>query len=243
MARSTEMNVRLVASRGDAGHDALMGRVDDKLHELGQVATLTRHDVEDASGGELWRHLGAPSVFIDGVDLEGRRPMAGAPARRTYAGEPEPPDWLIEAGIVRACRPSHVLFMCEANSARSQIAEGLARWLAPPGVEIWSAGSQPAALDPMAAQVLEEIGLDASHHFAKGVDRVPLERIEALVTLCAGETCPTVPGLRLRAHWVLPDPAAVVHDEPSRLRAFRGTREILSRRLETLFRCWNGCGT
>ena len=63
--------------------------------------------------------------------------------------------WMIEAGILRALRPEHILFLCVANSARSQMAEGIARHLAPDGVRISSAGSEPTRIRPQAVRVLD----------------------------------------------------------------------------------------
>ena len=86
-----------------------------------------------------------------------------------------------------------LLFLCVANSARSQIAEGLARRLAPPGVAVYSAGSEPGTINPLAVRVLAEAGVDASGQFSKGLDAVPLDEIDLVVTLCAEEVCPLFP--------------------------------------------------
>ncbi len=116
-----------------------------------------------------------------------------------------------------AAAPRHVLFLCVANSARSQMAEGIARALAPEGVRVSSAGSEPTSLRPEAVEALREIGIDISGHRSKGMDEV--ERpVDAVVTLCAEEVCPAWLGPALRVHWGLPDPAAVT---PPRRRGCR----------------------
>jgi arsenate reductase len=230
------MNVDIIHRGTDPTHRRLLESLDGILHDLKQVATITLRDIESAGSGDIWRHLGAPSILIDEIDLEGKRAIAVSPAQRLYDGEPLPPDWLIEAGILRAMKPEHILFMCVANSARSQMAEGITRWLAPPGVEVYSAGSAPTKIDPLTVEVMAEVGIDMSHHFSKGGDAIPVERIDALITLCADEYCPTIPGLRLRLHWALPDPVGADHD--ARMAAFRAARDELTRRIETLFRCW-----
>jgi arsenate reductase len=120
-----------------------------------------------------------------------------------------------------------VLFLCVANSARSQMAEGLARALAPPGYRFFSAGSEPGVLNPLAVRALAEQGIDIAHHRSKGVDDVPLAEVDTIVTLCAEEVCPVVPGSVRRLHWPLPDPAD--------LASFRSTRDELRRRLPTLW--------
>jgi len=128
-----------------------------------------------------------------------------------------------------------VLFLCVANSARSQIAEGVARALAPAGTRVWSAGSRPTRVRPEAIAVLREIGLDISSHRSKAVAEIPASEVDTVVTLCAEEECPLFLGPARRLHWGLPDPAAVTGSEEERLDAFRKTRDELRRRLEALF--------
>ncbi|MGZ8474575.1 MAG: arsenate reductase ArsC, partial [Candidatus Deferrimicrobiaceae bacterium] len=86
---------------------------------------------------------------------------------------------------MRAKRPRHILFLCVANSSRSQMAEGIARSLAPLGVKVSSAGSSPAPVHPRAIQVLKEIGIDISGHRSKGLDSIDAGSIDAVITLCA----------------------------------------------------------
>lgn len=128
-----------------------------------------------------------------------------------------------------------VLFLCVRNSARSQMAEGLARAMAPPGFRFFSAGSDPGTLNPLAVRALEEIGIDISWHHAKGLSSIPLEDTDAIVTLCAEEVCPVVPGDTRRLHWPLPDPAAVKGSIEQQLAAFRETRDALKERLPELW--------
>ena len=99
-----------------------------------------------------------------------------------------------------------MLFLCVANSARSQIAEGIARSLAPEGLAVHSAGSAPGRINPLAVQALEEAGIDASGQHSKGIDAIQLSSIDLVVTLCADEVCPVLPGDVRRLHWPLPDP-------------------------------------
>jgi thioredoxin type arsenate reductase len=129
-----------------------------------------------------------------------------------------------------------VLFLCVANSARSQMAEGLARASAPPGYRFWSAGSDPGALHPLAVAALAEVGVDISAQRAKAVAEIPLEQVDTVVTLCAEEVCPLVPGQVRPLHWPLADPAKAVGSEADRLAAFRATREQLQALLPQLWR-------
>lgn len=145
-----------------------------------------------------------------------------------------PHDWMPEAQRLRAAAPRHVLFLCVANSARSQMAHGIARSLAPADVKVSSAGSEPTSVRPQAIAVLAEIGVDIAHHRSRGMDEV--ERpVDAVVTLCAEEVCPAWLGPALRLHWGLPDPAAVEGTEDEKLQAFRDVRDELLRRLSVVF--------
>ncbi|MFQ5747042.1 MAG: arsenate reductase ArsC [Gemmatimonadota bacterium] len=135
-----------------------------------------------------------------------------------------------------------MLFLCVGNSARSQIAEGLARALAPDGVRISSAGSRPSRVRPEAVRALAEIGIDAAGQRSKGIEDVTavVERgeappVDAVLTLCAEEVCPAWLGDARRAHWPLPDPAAAAGSDEARLEAFRAARDILRPHLEALF--------
>ncbi len=143
--------------------------------------------------------------------------------------------WKRDAAELRASRPRHVLFLCVANSARSQMAEGIARALAPASVEVSSAGSQPSMLNPLAVKALAEIGIDISKHRSKGVDEIRPNDVDAVITLCAEEVCPVWLGKARRYHWGLPDPAQAGATEAERLQAFRDVRDELRRRLTAVF--------
>ena len=120
-----------------------------------------------------------------------------------------PPEWLVEAAVLRALAPRGVLFLCVANSARSQLAEGIARSLAPAGVTVWSAGSQPTRVRPEAIAALAEIGIDITAHRSKSVSEIPADQVDTVITLCGEEECPVFLGRARRLHWGLPDPAGV----------------------------------
>jgi len=144
-------------------------------------------------------------------------------------------EWRTEAETLRNLRPRHILFLCVANSARSQMAEGIARSLAPPGMKISSAGSFPVSVRPQAIRVLKEIDIDISGHRSKGLDSIDPGSVDAVITLCAEEVCPVFLGKAHRVHWGLPDPAGVTGAEETRLDAFRSVRDELLRRLKVLF--------
>jgi arsenate reductase len=145
---------------------------------------------------------------------------------------------MLEASILRVLAPQHILFLCVQNSARSQLAEGIARFLAPQGVKVSSAGSAPAFVRPQAIQVLQEIGIDISAQRSKAIDEIDAASVDAVVTLCAEEVCPVFLGNAVRLHWGLSDPAKAPGDENARLTAFRTTRDELFRRMKLLFDGW-----
>jgi thioredoxin type arsenate reductase len=127
-----------------------------------------------------------------------------------------------------------ILFLCVANSARSQMAEGIARSFAPPDVSIWSAGSRPTSVRPEAIAVLQEIGIDISGHRSKSVAEIPPSEVDTVITLCGEEECPVFLGKAQRLHWGLVDPAAAAGNEEDRMSAFRRTRDELKQRIEAL---------
>jgi len=128
-----------------------------------------------------------------------------------------------------------ILFLCVANSARSQMAEGIARQLFPT-LRIQSAGSRPSHVNPYAIEVLAEQGIDISTHTSKSVQDIDPATMDLVITLCAEEVCPLFLGKAERLHWPISDPAS---DDPSLtpddLRArFRAGRDEIRRRLEQL---------
>ncbi|MDR5708664.1 MAG: arsenate reductase ArsC [Armatimonadota bacterium] len=125
-----------------------------------------------------------------------------------------------------------VLFLCTGNSARSQMAEGWLRHLSRGMVEVWSAGTEPRGLHPMAVQAMAEVGIDISGHASKSVEGFAGQSFDWVITVCdrARESCPVFPGVRT-LHWSIPDPAAVPGTEEEALAAFRAVREELRWRI------------
>jgi protein-tyrosine-phosphatase len=144
-------------------------------------------------------------------------------------------DWQEEAAKLQDQKPRHLLFMCVANSARSQLAEGIARHLAPADVKVSSAGSQATAVRPQVIQVLSEIGIDASRQFSKGLENVDIDSVEAVITLCQEEVCPLFPRPVLKFHWALPDPVSNQGTEEDVLARFREVRDELLKRLRVVY--------
>ncbi len=128
----------------------------------------------------------------------------------------------------------NLLFMCVANSARSQLAEGMARHLFKNEVHIESAGSKPSKVNPYAIQAMEKVGIDLSSHYSKAVDQLPKEfvsNLDFVITLCAEEVCPVVITKAKKLHWPLPDPAGQAGSETEQLGKFITTRNEIKDRL------------
>jgi arsenate reductase (thioredoxin) len=132
--------------------------------------------------------------------------------------------------------PVGVLFLCVANSARSQMAEGLGRRILGHLAVVQSAGSTPSKVNPWAMEAMEEVGVDLSMHHSKSVETIDPETVDLVITLCAEEVCPAFLGKARRIHWPLPDPAS---NDPALTREdmlsrFRAVRDEIARRIEAL---------
>ena len=127
-----------------------------------------------------------------------------------------------------------LLFLCVANSARSQIAEGLARRQFGRSVPVQSGGARPSTVNALAIQVMQELGIDISEQTSKSVDTIEADSVDTVVTLCTEEVCPAFLKLTRYVHWPLADPAAATGTETERLQRFRDVRDEIARRLRTL---------
>lgn len=129
-----------------------------------------------------------------------------------------------------------VLFLCVANSARSQMAEGLARALFGPEFVIQSAGSSPSRVNPFAIKAMAEVGVDITDQTSKSVDTIDPKSVDLVITLCAEEVCPVFLGGAARLHWPLQDPDRKDEDltDDERLEHFRIARDEIRRRLDAL---------
>ena len=129
-----------------------------------------------------------------------------------------------------------VLFLCTENSARSQMAEALTRYLSKGTVEACSAGSHPTGIHPYAIRVLARLGLDTSTLRSKHFDEFQDQSFDRIITLCdyVLEECPTFPGDPQRIHWSFPNPAAVEGKEDERYRAFEQLGLQLTTRIRLL---------
>lgn len=129
-----------------------------------------------------------------------------------------------------------VLFLCVANSARSQMAEGLARDLFGDAVRVQSAGSEPSRVNLFAIQAMAELGIDLGTHTSKSVQTIAPDSVDLVITLCAEEVCPVFLSSAPRMHWPLQDPDRKHEDlsDEERLQHFRVARDQIRARLKVL---------
>ncbi len=131
-------------------------------------------------------------------------------------------------------KPRSILFLCVANSARRQMAEGLARMLFGDRIPVQSAGSEPSQVNPYAIEVMGEIGVDLTKHHSKSVQTIVPDSVGTVVTLCAEEVCPVFLGKARRLHWPIPDPASkdTSLSRDQMLARFRAARDTIRGMLE-----------
>jgi len=124
-----------------------------------------------------------------------------------------------------------ILFLCSANSCRSQMAEGFARKLLPQGLfEVYSAGIEARGVNPKAALVMKEAGVDISAQRSKRLDELSGVGFDLVVTVCGGakEQCPVFPGRVKTMHAGFDDPPALeagARDEEEALGHYRRVRD------------------
>ncbi|PCD01789.1 hypothetical protein COC42_16965 [Sphingomonas spermidinifaciens] len=138
-------------------------------------------------------------------------------------------------------RPVNVLVLCTGNSARSILGEAIVNRLGEGCFRGYSAGSQPkGAVHPGALRLLARHGYSTEGLRSKSWDEFSgpdAPEIDVVVTVCdnaAGEVCPVWPGHPIKAHWGLPDPAAVTGDEATVDTAFEAAHDALVRRFSKL---------
>lgn len=130
-----------------------------------------------------------------------------------------------------------LLVLCTGNSARSQMGEGLFRLEGRGEYEVASAGTKPSSVRPEAIAVMEELGIDISHHRSKSVNEFEGQSFDYVVTVCdnARDNCPVFPAGTERIHWSFEDPAAVEGSESERLSAFRRIRDQIHGQVKAFF--------
>lgn len=126
-----------------------------------------------------------------------------------------------------------VLFLCTGNSCRSQMAEGFLRFYGGEKYEAHSAGTKPSTVNPLAVEVMLEVGIDISGQRSKNVCEYVGQHFPMVITVCnnAREHCPIFPGPCLREHWPFDDPAEATGSDDERLQVFRRVRDEIGGRI------------
>jgi arsenate reductase (thioredoxin) len=127
-----------------------------------------------------------------------------------------------------------VLFLCTGNSARSQMAEGLLRYLAGDRFDVCSAGTHPVGPNPGAVAAMRELGIDMSAQRSKRMDEFVHQAFDYVITVCdrAKESCPRWPHTGRLLHWSFDDPAVVTGSPEQQRQAFRTVRDQIKARIE-----------
>jgi arsenate reductase len=128
-----------------------------------------------------------------------------------------------------------VYFLCTGNSCRSQIADGFLNQLGANKYEVKSAGLEAHGLNPRAVQVMNEAGVDISHHSSDVIDPEILNRADYVITLCghADEHCPVISNKNVvKWHWGFEDPAKATGTEEEIMNQFRNVRDAIKNRIE-----------
>ncbi|MBS0296341.1 MAG: arsenate reductase ArsC [Proteobacteria bacterium] len=138
-----------------------------------------------------------------------------------------------------SAEPYRVLFLCTGNSARSIIAECILNQLGQGRFEAHSAGSMPTGrVNPHALRLLQGLGYPTEGLRSKSWDEFAqpgAPKLDFIITVCdnaAGEVCPIWPGMPMRAHWGVPDPAAATGSDAEIALAFAEAHRMLLRRIE-----------
>lgn len=130
-----------------------------------------------------------------------------------------------------------VLFLCTHNSCRSQMAEGLLRYRYGGTYEVFSAGTNPTSVHPLAIQVMDEWQIDIRSHKSESLSVYLDQPFDAVVTTCdsAQETCPAFPGAKRMIHQGFPDPSNTTGADDAILFAFRDVRDCIDLWIQKTF--------
>ena len=130
-----------------------------------------------------------------------------------------------------------VLFLCTANSCRSQMAEGIVNFYLGERLQAFSAGTEATFVNPRAIAVMNEIGINISGHRSKSLDEFTGEKLDYVITLCdaANETCPLFFGGVRRIHLGFDDPAKASGTEQEVMAEFRRVRDEIKTTLLEFF--------
>jgi ArsR family transcriptional regulator, arsenate/arsenite/antimonite-responsive transcriptional repressor / arsenate reductase (thioredoxin) len=214
-------------------------RVEELVQQIKQPPNLVSYHLKHL---RLQRLVTQRRSSADGRDiyyslnLDQFRQLYFATGEALHPGVSEPVNQPHPQAETLAYSPTRVLFLCTHNSARSQMAEGLLRTSGGNKVEVFSAGSEPASIHPLAIKVMARIGVDLQGHRTKHFDEFLGQNFDYIITVCdrVREVCPVFPGDPQPIHWSFPDPAAIEGDLETQEKGFRETAQQLKARIELL---------
>jgi len=214
-------------------------RVQELVQHVGEPANLVSYHLrrlrDQALVTERRSAADGRDVYYS-LDLDRLRGLYFATGETLHPGLAEASGSPALQGILGAFRLTRVLFLCTHNSARSQMAEAILRYLGQDRVEAYSAGTVATRIHPLAIAAMAEKGIDISRQRSKHMDEFAGEQFDYVVTVCdnARESCPIFPGEPEHIHWSIADPSAVEGDEETKLRAFRIAADELMARIRYL---------
>jgi ArsR family transcriptional regulator, arsenate/arsenite/antimonite-responsive transcriptional repressor / arsenate reductase (thioredoxin) len=222
----------LLAERGGWNLVNLLARSDYHFGELKEQTALTADTLEHYL--QVLREYGLiserpsdaqPDEVFYRLDLDAMRDAfaaAGAAIHPVIGGGED-----VDTTELAQKKP-RVLFLCTGNSARSQIAEGLMRHFSKGNVAVFSAGSKPSQVHPLAIKTMNDAGIDISNQRSKHLDEFVGQQFDYVITVCdhQHEACPVFPGNPDRIHWGFSDPVNIEGEEEQE-HAFRSTANHL----------------
>jgi arsenate reductase len=142
-----------------------------------------------------------------------------------------------DRGLREMARKPRILFICTANAARSQMAEGLLRARYGAGYDVFSAGTRKSKVSSRAIEIMQEIGVDISLHRSKSLEEFEGAVFDLAVTLCdnAHAVCPIVPGAKKTIHKGFADPHLIPGTDEGGLEGYRNVRDEISAWIDITF--------
>jgi ArsR family transcriptional regulator, arsenate/arsenite/antimonite-responsive transcriptional repressor / arsenate reductase (thioredoxin) len=214
-------------------------RVEELVKQIKQPHNLISYHLKQL---RLQRLVSERRSAADGRDiyyslnLDQFRQMYLETGQALHPGMSEPTSQLHPQAETSSASPTRVLFMCTHNSARSQMAEGLLRKLGGDQVEVFSAGSEPTSIHPLAIKVMASRDIDLKSHRSKHLEEFVGQNFDYVITVCdrVREVCPVFPGDPEQIHWSFPDPAAMEGDLRTQEKGFEETARELTNRIQYL---------
>lgn len=213
---------------GSEEHRDFLNQLKGNMRGMGSALHFTADDVDDR-----FRDLAAKGVIP--VDPERNRRLDGPierDGRRGFAIEDPEGYWVFFERPMHTEGGPHrtILFVCEGNRFRSQMAEGFFNAWAPPGWRGISAGTKPAEVaHPVAVELMREAGIDISHHTPKPLDMKDARAAWRVVAMCSIDSCP-VEVSEKTDRWDITDPAGLPEAR------WRDIREAIAERVKGLVR-------